>query len=85
MLKIILVSASLIIIPKIKWSTINLGILMVASLSVPALISITRIYTPRFLTGTDTISYTLVILRIWLSSLMLVASTNVKRTNFKPG
>lgn len=84
MLKIIIFSASLLLLPKNKWSLINLCIIFLTCLSTPILIDKILILTPYDLILIDPISFTLIVLSIWLTSLMLIARSSVSRAGFKP-
>jgi hypothetical protein len=84
MLKVIMFSASLILLPRNNWSIINLAILILAGLCTPILVDKTLQVTPTALMMLDPVSFTLIILRVWLSSLILIASSSVKRAGFKP-
>lgn len=84
MLKIIVFSVSLILLPKNKWSLINLAIILLTCLSTPILVDKLLILTPSDLLLIDPISFTLIILSIWLTSLILIARSSVTRSGFKP-
>lgn len=84
MLKIIIFSASLLLLPKNKWSLINLAIIFLTCLSTPMLVDKILISTPYNLILMDPISFTLIVLSIWLTSLILIARSSVPRSGFKP-
>lgn len=84
MLKIILFSASLLILPKKSWAARNLGILALVGLSSLILVDKSAASTPISILITDPISFSLIVLSLWLSRLILVARTGVKRSGFKP-
>lgn len=64
MLKIIIFSASLLLLPKNKWSLINLAIIFLTCLSTPMLVDKILISTPYNLILMDPISFTLIVLSI---------------------
>lgn len=84
MLKIIAFRVSLLLIPKNKWSVINLAIILLTCLSTPTMVDKILTTTPYDLIIIDPISLTLIILSIWLSSLILIARSSVPRSGFKP-
>lgn len=84
MLKIILFRGSLIILPKNKWAIINAAVLILFPLT--SIVYVDKILASIPMSGMmlDQLSLTLILLRIWLSSLILVASTGVCRAKFIP-
>lgn len=63
---------------------INLAIIILVVISLPTLVDKSTQATPSILIIVDPISFTLIILSIWLSSLILIASSGVARAGFKP-
>jgi NADH-ubiquinone oxidoreductase chain 4 len=84
MLKYIIFATALLIVPRTKWSTPNLGILVLAAIFVPQALNKLHPSVASTSTTLDLTGYSLILLRIWLSCLIVIARTNINRTNFKP-
>lgn len=72
------------VLPKGKWTTSNLAVLMLFPLGM--VIIVDRVWPSTPVAGLilDQLGLSLILLRIWLTSLMLIARTGVKRTGFMP-
>jgi hypothetical protein len=64
MLKIIIFSASLLLLPKHKWALINLAVILLTVLSVPILVDKVLTTTPSTYILMDPVSYSLIVLSI---------------------
>lgn len=84
MLKVLFFSLSLLVLPNNKWAVTNLAVLLLALMMTGSLVNKCLISTPSDGLLMDPLRFSLVALSIWLTSLILIASTRVTRSQFKP-